>query len=110
MRLTLGAVSLAAENCIGAGRTIVQDRTVDFMSDNERDVVNSDLVSDQKVVSRRDVLKKYGAYSAPAVIALLVPQQTVAMFSGTAYSSLAACQTAHGGMTMHCNTMHDISP
>jgi len=89
---------------------IVSDGVLDVMSGNNRDAVNSELVADQKVVSRRDVLKKYGAYSAPAVIALLVPQQTVAMFSGTAYSSLAACQTAHGGMTMHCNTMHDIGP
>ena len=89
---------------------IVSDGVLDVMSGNNRDAVNSELVADQKVVSRRDVLKKYGAYSAPAVIALLVPQQTVAMFSGTAYSSLAACETAHGGMTMHCSTMHDIGP
>jgi len=89
---------------------IVSDGVLDVMSGNNRDVVESELVADQKVVTRRDVLKKYGAYSAPAVIALLVPQQTVAMFRGTAYSSLAACETAHGGMTMHCSTMHDIGP
>ena len=105
MRLTLVAVSLL-DNCIGAGRAIVQDRTVDFMRDNERDVVNSDLVADQKVVTRRDILKKYGACSASADIALLVPQYTVAMFALPAHHP----QTAHGGMTMHCNTMHDIGP
>ena len=79
------------------------------MSVNNRDMVKGHLAEEEKVVSRRDVLKKYGAYSAPAVIALFLPQRTVAMFQGTTYSSIAECDAAHGGMmSSHCSMEHII--
>lgn len=77
------------------------------MCENDREVVEKSVVADETTLTRRDVLKKYGAYSAPAVVALLLPQNTMAGFGMTTFSSVMACNMAHGGgMRMHCIRMH----
>ena len=37
-------------------------------------------------LNRRDMLKKYGAYTAPLVVSMLVPDQAYAMNNGVALS------------------------
>lgn len=64
-------------------------------------------------LSRREVLKKYGAYTAPVVVSMLLPEQAYGMNGGTAYSSVLTCQANHTmrqAMNGHCASMHPIGP
>ena len=80
------------------------------------------LESDTEKVSgigRRELLKKYGAYSTPMIVTLLTPKTSYAHYvSGVSYSSTATCfadpGTGHSSMSMHCGInpgmmAHDIT-
>lgn len=61
------------------------------------------------VISRRRLFEKYGAYTAPVVVSLLLPEQAYAMNGGTAYSSESTCQDAHTrrqAFNNHCMNSH----
>lgn len=63
-----------------------------------------------KRLDRRELLSKYGPYTAPVVISLLLPSQAYGHTADIAYSTVAACAAAdvpsgmgnHGPMTQHC--------
>jgi len=44
---------------------------------------------------RRDMIKKYGAYTAPVVVSLLAPQHAYGANGGVVYSSASNCINAH---------------
>ena len=46
-------------------------------------------------LNRRELLSKYGSYTAPVVAAMLMPGQAAA--NGGPYSNLDACIAGHGG-------------
>ncbi len=59
-------------------------------------------------VSRRELLKKYGVYTAPTLVSLVLSSDAYAMNGGVVYSTLAECQAAHSGMQMtngHCTSV-----
>jgi len=62
-------------------------------------------------LNRRDMLRKYGAYTAPLVVSMLVPEQAYAMNGMTPYSTIGTCQANHMGrqaMNTHCANRHPI--
>ena len=59
--------------------------------------------------NRRELLKKYGAYTAPTVIALALPGGAYGHGTTEAYSSLDACLNDPGSNHMssgHCRGHH----
>lgn len=69
----------------------------------------ADLEKDKKTLNRRDAIKKYGAYTAPLVVSMLLPEQAYAMNNGVVYSTTTRCQANHSGMqatNMHCSPGH----
>jgi len=61
-----------------------------------------------KRLTRREVLKKYGPYTAPVVVSMLMTSHAYAMFMMTTYATLSACVQAHGGMANHGAMRHPI--
>jgi len=62
-------------------------------------------------LDRRELITKYGAYTAPLVVSMLVPSDAYGHTGGLVYSTVAACgaDTAnsvmgamHGPTTNHC--------
>lgn len=59
----------------------------------------------QNLISRREILTKYGPYTAPVVISMLSPEAAYGANTGTVYSTSAACVAAPGhnsNMRSHC--------
>lgn len=57
------------------------------------------------LVGRRELLQKYGPYTAPVVVSMLVPEVAYGANAGTVYSTSQACVDAsmHSvGMANHC--------
>jgi hypothetical protein len=62
-------------------------------------------------LSRRELIEKYGAYTAPVVVAMLTPSEVYAHKNGEVYSTVAACTSdtansvmgaVHGPGRPHC--------
>lgn len=66
-----------------------------------------------KIQTRREILSKYGAYTAPVVVSLLIPSKTYADGSNMAiYSNATTCAESHS-MTPaqnsnHCMNVHGL--
>jgi len=59
----------------------------------------------KELVGRRELFKKYGPYTAPVVVSMLVPETAYGANAGTVYSTSQACVDAGGhnsGMRQHC--------
>lgn len=57
---------------------------------------NSEGESTQ-TIARRELIRKYGAYTAPVVISLLVPQDAFGHNNAIVYSTSQACVDGSGG-------------
>ena len=58
-----------------------------------------------ETIGRRELLKKYGPYTAPLVVSMLTPEIAYSANAGTVYSTSQACVDASGhtsGMRQHC--------
>jgi len=73
---------------------------------------NNDAKLDQDLLERRKFLGKYGAYTAPAVVSLLLPSTSYASMNGIAYSLTTCTEIIHPPnnmgqpMTSHCEMFH----
>ena len=63
--------------------------------------------------TRREIFEKYGPYTAPVVVSMLLPNQVYAHNDGSMWTTVASCQSNHplmpNGMpasTGHCQNMH----
>ena len=71
----------------------------------------------KRALTRREVLKKYGAYTTPSVIGIILPSQLFAHPDDgvTIYSTVGSCNTDgnHGGTPLetngHCSGAHMIA-
>ena len=80
------------------------------MSEKRKNSVEQ-AIKGKPELNRRDMLKKYGAYTAPLVVSMLVPEQAYAMNNGVAYSTVTTCQANHTmnqATNMHCERRHPI--
>ena len=66
--------------------------------------IDSDAKSEEKL-ARRELLTKYGAYTAPLVVSMLVPSEAYGHNTGQTYSTSASCVADAGGGNMHGPTM-----
>ena len=57
-----------------------------------------------KLVTRRDLLKEYGPYTAPLVVSMLVPKEAYGHNNMIPYSTSAACASDASGGFMHSPT------
>ena len=56
-------------------------------------------------ITRRELLAKYGPYTTPAVVSLLLPSETYGHDNGQVYSTSATCVADSSGGGMHGPTM-----
>lgn len=72
----------------------------------------SDNPDSKDRLNRRELLAKYGPYTAPIVVSMLVPSEAYSHANGQVYSTVAACGAdtgasvmgaMHGPTTNHCN-------
>ena len=63
--------------------------------------------------TRREIFEKYGPYTAPVVVSMLLPNQVYANNDGSTYTTVASCQANHplmpNGMPAssgQCQAMH----
>lgn len=61
---------------------------------------NSEIKSKDVSLSRRELFGKYGAYTAPVVISMLVPQRAYANNTANIYSNVDDCLADHTDMVM----------
>jgi hypothetical protein len=78
------------------------------------DIIDDSKQSDEtpvKSISRRELLNKYGAYTAPVVVAMLTPELAYAHMVTAVYSSTAECvgdsaNMHRPNMVNHCTGFH----
>ena len=56
-------------------------------------------------INRRELLAKYGPYTAPLVVSMLVPNEVYGHNTGQPYSTSATCVADPDGGNMHGPTM-----
>lgn len=61
--------------------------------------------SPEERLNRRELLAKYGPYTAPLVVSMLVPEQAYGHNTGQVYSTSASCVADAAGGNMHGPTM-----
>ncbi|HAY45446.1 MAG TPA: hypothetical protein DCY55_04090 [Gammaproteobacteria bacterium] len=63
----------------------------------------SSTLPEETVLNRRELLKKYGAYTAPTLVSLVLSSEAQAANGGVVYSSLQLCLDAHSMQGIdHC--------
>lgn len=58
----------------------------------------------QEKLTRRELLNKYGPYTAPLVVSMLIPNRVYSHNNMIPYSTSAACAADTGGGFMHSPT------
>jgi len=66
---------------------------------------NSFKQESQDLIARRELLTKYGPYTAPIVVSMLVPQEAFGHNTMQPYSTSATCVADPAGGNMHGPTM-----
>jgi len=66
--------------------------------------INSEKETED-TLARRELLTKYGPYTAPLVISMLIPSEAYGHNTGQPYSTSATCVADPAGGTMHGPTM-----
>jgi len=68
----------------------------------------SSTLPEETVLNRRELLKKYGAYTAPTVVSLVLSSEAQAANGGVVYSSLQLCLDAHSHSMQGIDHCEDI--